>query len=138
MTIVAVGSGYTSWEGGRDPDTNKVTIGLSYDKLCRDVKPGGRILLADGSCSIQVMGVKGVGECGDEARDWTDTSIGLTRECCRCASRSCSWLSCLKFEVVCLVKAPPPGQEAPALCACAWSLPLARSIFECMWVQEMN
>jgi len=55
VTIVAVGSGYTSWEGGRDPDTNKVTIGLSYDKLCRDVKPGGRVLLADGSCSIQVL-----------------------------------------------------------------------------------
>jgi hypothetical protein len=62
VTIVAVGSGYTSWEGGRDPDTGKVTIGLSYDKLCRDVKPGGRILLADGSCCIQVGGQEGRGD----------------------------------------------------------------------------
>jgi pyruvate kinase len=54
VIIVAVGSGYTSWEGGRDPDTGKVTIGLSYDKLCQFVKPGNLILMSDGTITIQV------------------------------------------------------------------------------------
>jgi pyruvate kinase len=52
--VHAVGSGYTSWEGYVEEGSGRAMIGLSYDKLCRDVKPGGRILLADGSITIQV------------------------------------------------------------------------------------
>jgi pyruvate kinase len=54
VTVVAVGAEYTTWEGGRDAATGAVTIGLSYDKLCHDVKPGGRILMSDGTISIEV------------------------------------------------------------------------------------
>lgn len=50
----AVGSSYTSWEGYVEEESGRAVIGLSYDKLCRDVKPGGRILLADGSITIEV------------------------------------------------------------------------------------
>jgi pyruvate kinase len=49
-----VGASYTTWEGYLEPGSGRPVIGLSYDKLCRDVKPGGRILLADGSITIQV------------------------------------------------------------------------------------
>jgi len=52
--VTAVGSSYTSWEGYVEEDSGRAVIGLSYDKLCRDVKPGGRILLADGSITIEV------------------------------------------------------------------------------------
>lgn len=54
MVVNAVGAAYTEWEGYLDESTGRAVIGLSYDKLCRDVKPGGRILLADGSITIQV------------------------------------------------------------------------------------
>jgi pyruvate kinase len=64
VIVIAVGADYTTWEGGRDPVTGQARIGLSYDKLCRDVKPGGRILLADGSCSVQVWGGEGRGGGG--------------------------------------------------------------------------
>lgn len=57
----AVGPAYTEWEGYLEEGSGRAVIGLSYDKLCRDVKPGGRILLADGSITIQV-GVGGF--CG--------------------------------------------------------------------------
>ena len=30
-------------------------IGLSYDKLCQTLKPGNRILLSDGTISIEVV-----------------------------------------------------------------------------------
>ncbi|KAF8059377.1 hypothetical protein HT031_005182 [Scenedesmus sp. PABB004] len=55
VEVVAVGpEAYTSWEGYVDEASGRAVIGLSYDKLCRDVKPGGRILLADGAITIQV------------------------------------------------------------------------------------
>jgi hypothetical protein len=54
VVVNAVGASYTEWEGYLDESTGRAVIGLSYDKLCRDVKPGGRILLADGSITIQV------------------------------------------------------------------------------------
>jgi hypothetical protein len=67
VIIIAVGADYTTWEGGRDPVTGQARIGLSYDKLCRDVKPGGRILLADGSCCVQVCGTRGMASAAGEA-----------------------------------------------------------------------
>ena len=48
ITVVAVGAKYETYEGFRDEATGQVTIGLSYAKLCRDVKVGGRILIGDG------------------------------------------------------------------------------------------
>ena len=52
IIVEAVGSRYTVWEGYKDD--NETRIGLSYDKLCSSVQPGNKILLADGSISIQV------------------------------------------------------------------------------------
>eukprot|EP00775_Hariotina_reticulata_P004018 gene4018-4268_t len=54
VEVVAVGADYVTWEGYLDEATGRAVIGLSYDKLCRDVKAGGRILLADGSITIKV------------------------------------------------------------------------------------
>ncbi len=54
VTIHAVGDEYTKWEGYKDPATGETHIGLSYAKLCSSVKPGNKILLADGSISIAV------------------------------------------------------------------------------------
>lgn len=54
ITVVAVGDDYTSWEGYKDESSRETKIGLSYAKLCQDVKVGGRILLADGSVGIKV------------------------------------------------------------------------------------
>lgn len=54
IVVHAVGAEYTTWEGYVEEGSGRAVIGLSYEKLCRDVKPGGRILLADGSITIQV------------------------------------------------------------------------------------
>jgi pyruvate kinase len=54
VTVVAVGDAYDTWEGGRDDATGATKIGLSYAKLCRDVKPGGLIKIADGSLTLKV------------------------------------------------------------------------------------
>lgn len=54
IIVEAVGSRYTEFQGYKDDSTGETRIGLSYDKLCQSVKPGNRILLADGSISIQV------------------------------------------------------------------------------------
>ena len=59
IIIEAVGDAYTKWEGYKDPATGETKIGLSYAKLCRDVKPGNKILLADGSISITVDEIVG-------------------------------------------------------------------------------
>ncbi len=56
ITVVAVGAEYDSWEGFKDEASGETRIGLSYSRLCQDVKEGGRILLADGSVTIQVTG----------------------------------------------------------------------------------
>jgi pyruvate kinase len=52
IIIEAVGDRYTSFEGYKDEKETR--IGLSYDKLCSSVSVGNKILLADGSLSIQV------------------------------------------------------------------------------------
>ncbi|KAL6747625.1 pyruvate kinase [Haematococcus lacustris] len=55
VTLVAVGDQYTSWEGGLNPETGEVRIGVSYAKLCRSMSPGKRILISDGSLVIEVL-----------------------------------------------------------------------------------
>ena len=57
VKVVAVGAAYTSFEGYKDEATGETVIGLSYASLCQHVKPGGRILLADGSLTLQVPGL---------------------------------------------------------------------------------
>jgi pyruvate kinase len=54
IIVEAVGDQYTEFQGYKDEATGETRIGLSYDKLCQSVKVGNRILLADGSLSIQV------------------------------------------------------------------------------------
>ena len=54
IIVEAVGDRYTEFEGYKDEETGETRIGLSYAKLCQSVKPGNRILLADGSISIRV------------------------------------------------------------------------------------
>jgi pyruvate kinase len=61
VVVHAVGAEYTTWEGYLEEGTGRAVIGLSYDNLCRDVQPGGRILLADGSITIKVGGAHALG-----------------------------------------------------------------------------
>ena len=56
MIIEAVGDRYTQFEGYKE-DGGETRIGLSYAKLCSSVQPGNRILLADGSISIEVVDI---------------------------------------------------------------------------------
>ena len=55
IIIEAVGDSYTSFEGYKEDGETR--IGLSYSKLCSSVQAGNRILLADGSISIEVEAV---------------------------------------------------------------------------------
>ncbi len=52
IIVEAVGDAYTTFEGYKTPEQTR--IGLSYDKLCQSITPGKRILLADGTISIEV------------------------------------------------------------------------------------
>lgn len=55
ITIEAVGDAYTTFEGYKTAEETR--IGLSYAQLTQTVVPGGRILLADGTISIEVTEV---------------------------------------------------------------------------------
>ena len=55
IIIEAVGDSYASFEGYKEDGETR--IGLSYGKLCSSVQAGNRILLADGSISIEVEAV---------------------------------------------------------------------------------
>ncbi|KAI8465728.1 MAG: pyruvate kinase [Monoraphidium minutum] len=57
VKVVAVGGGYTTFEGFKDEASGETVIGLSYGSLCEHVKPGGRILLADGSLTLEVRAI---------------------------------------------------------------------------------
>jgi pyruvate kinase len=52
IIIQAVGDKYTTFEGYKDQKETR--IGLSYAKLCSSVSTGNKILLADGTISIEV------------------------------------------------------------------------------------
>lgn len=49
------GDDYVKWEGFKDEATGETKIGLSYANLCRSIKVGGIILIADGAISIEVL-----------------------------------------------------------------------------------
>ncbi|KAG2495346.1 hypothetical protein HYH03_006615 [Edaphochlamys debaryana] len=55
LTVVAVGADYDKWQGYKDETTGETKIGLSYAKLCRDVKPGNIIKIGDGLISLEVL-----------------------------------------------------------------------------------
>eukprot|EP00198_Chlamydomonas_reinhardtii_P006402 XP_001695738.1 pyruvate kinase [Chlamydomonas reinhardtii] len=55
VTVVAVGDDYDKWEGYKDEKTGETKIGISYAKLCQSVRVGSRILVADGSLTIEVL-----------------------------------------------------------------------------------
>ena len=52
IIVQAVGDNYTTFEGYKD--AKETRIGVSYEKLCSSVAPGCKILLADGTISIEV------------------------------------------------------------------------------------
>ena len=52
VIVEAAGAAYTTFEGYKTDQETR--IGLSYDKLCQSVKPGNRILIADGTISLRV------------------------------------------------------------------------------------
>ena len=49
LTLFAAGDDYTTFEGFKDEVTGETVIGCSYAALAQTVKPGNRILWADGS-----------------------------------------------------------------------------------------
>jgi pyruvate kinase len=53
IVVEAVGDNYTTFEGYKTPEETR--IGLSYAHLCQSITPGKRILLADGTISIEVV-----------------------------------------------------------------------------------
>ena len=53
IIVYAAGDEYTSFEGYKTPEETK--IGVSYAKLCQSVKPGNRLLFADGTVVIEVV-----------------------------------------------------------------------------------
>jgi pyruvate kinase len=53
IIVEAVGDAYTSFEGYKTETETR--IGLSYAGLCQSISPGKRILLADGTISIEVV-----------------------------------------------------------------------------------
>lgn len=55
IVIEAVGDAYTTFEGYTNDQETR--IGLSYARLAQTVKPGGKILLADGTISIEVTDI---------------------------------------------------------------------------------
>lgn len=52
IILEAVGEAYTTFEGYKTE--KEMRIGISYEKLCTSVRPGNKILLADGTISIEV------------------------------------------------------------------------------------
>ncbi len=53
IIVQAVGDDYVNFEGYKTPTETR--IGLSYAGLCQSMSPGKRILLADGTISIEVL-----------------------------------------------------------------------------------
>ena len=41
----------------QDEATGETKIGCSYEHLCRDLKPGNRVLIADGTICIEVKDI---------------------------------------------------------------------------------
>ena len=52
VVVKAVGQDYTTFQGFKDAATGETVIGLSYQHLCQDVQPGGRILLDSGMVCV--------------------------------------------------------------------------------------
>ena len=72
IIVEAVGDRYTQFEGYKDE--NETRIGLSYANLCSSVKPGNKILLADGSLSIEVVEILSDTELRGKVGHWDGSS----------------------------------------------------------------
>mmetsp|Transcript_24730 Transcript_24730/g.44560 ORF Transcript_24730/g.44560 Transcript_24730/m.44560 type:complete len:729 (-) Transcript_24730:1196-3382(-) len=79
VVLVAVGDKYTEWEGYKDETTGETKIGISYAKLCQSVKPGNRILIADGTLSIEVLEILSDTELRGKALN--PKSLGPRKNC---------------------------------------------------------
>ncbi|KIY96424.1 pyruvate kinase [Monoraphidium neglectum] len=79
VKVVAVGAAYTEFEGFKDEATGETVIGLSYASLCQHVKPGGRILMADGSLAIEVRKILSDTELAGVALN--SKSLGERKNC---------------------------------------------------------
>ncbi|KAL6747624.1 pyruvate kinase [Haematococcus lacustris] len=79
VTVVAVGDAYDSWEGGLDTASGVVRIGLSYQHLCSDAQEGGRILIGDGSITLEVMAIKSATEL--QAKVLNSYLLGERKNC---------------------------------------------------------
>lgn len=77
IVIEAVGGSYVEFEGYKD-DT-ETRIGLSYSSLCSSVFPGNRILLADGSISIDI--VSKLSDTELEGRVCNTKELGQRKNC---------------------------------------------------------
>mmetsp|Transcript_24731 Transcript_24731/g.44566 ORF Transcript_24731/g.44566 Transcript_24731/m.44566 type:complete len:725 (-) Transcript_24731:218-2392(-) len=79
VILVAVGDKYNEWEGYKDEATGETKIGISYAKLCQHVKPGNKILIADGSLSIEITEVMSDVEL--RGRVMNPKSLGQRKNC---------------------------------------------------------
>lgn len=77
IILEAVGSRYSEFEGYSDEKETR--IGLSYSALCQSVKPGSRILLADGSISIDIL--RKLSETELEGRVCNTAKLGQRKNC---------------------------------------------------------
>jgi pyruvate kinase len=77
IIVQAVGDAYTTFEGYKtDVETR---IGLSYAGLCQSMSPGKRILIADGTISIEVLDI--LSETELRGRVLNSNKLGERKNC---------------------------------------------------------
>lgn len=115
IIVEAVGDRYASFEGHKTEEETR--IGLSYDKLCQSVVPGNRILLADGTISIEVLEI--ISETELRGRVLNSKALGQRKNCN---------LPGVKVELpvlmdkVCMLPFPLPTVKAAS--SCVWEIGL--------------
>lgn len=77
IILEAVGDKYTEFEGFKTDEETR--IGISYSKLCESVAPGNRILMADGSLSVEVLEVLSATEL--RGRVLNSKELGQRKNC---------------------------------------------------------
>ena len=77
VIVEAVGDRYTEFEGYKDE--NETRIGLSYAKLCASVSPGNKLLLADGTITIEIEAILSATELRGRVLNTKD--LGQRKNC---------------------------------------------------------
>lgn len=77
VILEAVGDKYTRFEGFKTDEETR--IGISYSKLCESVVPGNKILMADGSLSIEVLEI--LSETELKGRAMNAKELGQRKNC---------------------------------------------------------